>query len=560
MSTSLRDLVARISFEADTKVLDRVEHRLEGIQSRLEILAAGEILRGIYELAEKFSSFGESLDTAAISAGITVEAFQELSFAASQNAVSQEELSGALGKLARNLSEARDGSKSALDAFAAVGITEDQVAGFANASDAMEALADQVATIDDPIKRTAATMALLGRGSVKMAKFLRQGGAGIRSLKAEAKSMGVVVSARQVEDLAELEDAMSALGLVFKVAGATLASYFAPSIIWLTKAITKFYAANKKAIGVQFEKWAYDITFALGYAYGWFEKITQSVLDLAAAHPDLVRRVGEFILGLAGVSLGISTVMFALSPFRAGLQLVGALLSGLASTAKVPWGIIFQGALLARGAIAKLTMQLGLLIVGTFPALGEAIFAVGAAIGATPVGWLLAGLAALAVAAHDIWVLFHGGDFWKDTWLGQALTALKGLSVGLMKKLGFDPAELDNLKPSGDLKATDAPLPMMMGYSGDAMAPLVDRMRLGIDGAQRANTPPMDMSKFSPATQDLINSGGNQSNTFNANITVNAPPGTDAKQVASLTKNAIQEQFDTMMRNTQRALQSPVRG
>jgi hypothetical protein len=557
---NLRDLTARIFFEADLKPLEHIEHKLESINSRLEILAAGEILRGIFELAERFSTVGENIETAAISAGLSIEAFQKLAFAAGQNAVSQEELSGALAKLARNLSEARDGSKSAIDAFAAVGISPEQVAGFHDAGEAMAALSDRIAQIDDPIKRAAATMSLLGRGSTKMIKFLSHGSAEMRELSGEAEAMGTVLSTEQVENLAHLEDAMSALGLVFKTAGAALAANFAPAIIWLTQAIGKFYAANRKAISVNMEKWAYDITYALGYAYGWFEKITQIVLDFAAAHPTLVRRVGEFALALGAVSIALSVAMFALGPFTKGLELLHGLLGLVGKTGGISFGMVAQVANVARVAVGRLVAGLGLLIVQTFPALGEALFALGVAIEATPIGWVITGLAALTVAAQALWQVFHGKDFWSETWLGQALTALKGLGSGLMKKLGFDPAELENIKPQAMLKVDESSLPVFGGYSGDAMLGGVERIRRGFDGAQRVAATPPDLGKLSPATQELINTGGKQANTFNANVTVNAPAGTDPKQVATLTKAAIQEQFATMMRDTHRALQTPVRG
>ena len=560
MSFSLRELTAKIFFEADTKGLEHIEHKLESINSRLEILAAGEILRGIFELAERFSTVGENIETAAISAGLGIEAFQKLAFAAGQNAVSQEELSGALAKLARNLSEARDGSKSAIDAFAAVGISPEQVAGFHDAGEAMAALSDRIAQIDDPIKRAAATMSLLGRGSTKMIKFLSHGSAEMKELSGQADAMGTVLSTEQVENLAKLEDAMSALGLVFKTAGAALAANFAPAIIWLTSAIGKFYAANRKAISVQMEKWAYDITYALGYAYGWFEKITQIVLDFAAAHPTLVRRTGEFALALGAVSIALSVAMFALTPFARGLELLQGLLSIVGKTGGISFSVVIKAVLLARAAVAKLAMSLGLLVVKTFPALGEAIFAVGAAIEATPIGWLITGIAAITLAAQALWQVFHGKDFWSETWLGQALTALKGLGSGLMKKLGFDPAELENINPQATLKVDEGSLPVFAGYSGDAMLGGAERIRRGFEGAQRVATPPIEVGKLSPASQELINTGGNQANTFNANITVNAPPGADAKQVATLTKAALQEQFATMMRDTHRSLQTPVRG
>lgn len=558
---NLRELVAKISFQTDTHALDRVEHHLEGIQGKLEILAAGEILRGIFELAEKFSTFGEDLETAAISAGMTVEAFQKLAFAAGQNAVSQEELSGSLAKLARNLSEARDGSKGALEAFANVGIGPEQVAGFRNAGDAMAALSDKIAQIDDPIKRTAAIMALLGRGSANMAKFLSHGSKEMQELSGQAEAMGTVLSTDQVENLAKLEDSMSALGLVFKTLGASIAANFAPSIIWLTQAISKFYAANRKAISVNMEKWAYDITYALGYAYGWFEKITQIVFDFADAHPTLVRRVGEFALALGGVSLAISTAMFVLGPFRHGLELLKGIMELTGKAGGLSFGAIATAIRFAATLTGNLIARLGLLIVETFPALGEALFAIGTALSANPLTLYAGAVLGIVLAVQALWKVFHGGDFWKDTWLGQALSALKNMSAGLLSKFGITTADIDKgVQEDTEKGIGGGLLPNDFNKVHDGVMQLQEPVRVGLGGMARMNAPPLDMSKLSPAHQEMVNSGGNQTNTFNANVTVNAPAGVDAKQVATLTKSAMQEQFELMMRDTQRNLQSPVRG
>ena len=78
----VKTLVAKIGIEADHKPLQHLEHQLESVKSRLEFLGAAEVVKGLFELAERFSGMGEKIETAAVSAGITAEAFQKLSYAA----------------------------------------------------------------------------------------------------------------------------------------------------------------------------------------------------------------------------------------------------------------------------------------------------------------------------------------------------------------------------------------------------------------------------------------------------------------------------------------------
>ncbi|RYF51813.1 MAG: hypothetical protein EOO38_02195, partial [Cytophagaceae bacterium] len=276
--TTLRELTTVINFETSTEGLEKVNGALESINHKLEFLAATEFVKGIYELSEKYGHLGEEIESAAAQAGLSTEAFQKLAYAGTQNAVSQGEMSGSLARLSRQIGAARDGSKEAIAAFAKVGIPEDQVMSFHDASEALQAVADHMKGIQDPIKRTQLMMALMGRGSVKMAKMMAQGGQGIRDKMMEAARVGAVVTDKNVENLAELEDTMSTLGEISKKTVGNLVGAFAPAITMAAKSLINFWAAHRKVLLQNFQKWSYQAGYALGYVVGLIEDLGGAVL------------------------------------------------------------------------------------------------------------------------------------------------------------------------------------------------------------------------------------------------------------------------------------------
>src|ERR1700728_2605325 len=167
-------LLTKLGFKADLHPLAAVNEHLEGIQRRLEFLAAAEMVKGIYELTERFSHFAEQLGSSAMSAGLTTDALQKLQFAGELNAVSSEDMTGSLAHLSRQLQAARDGSKEATGAFAKAGITPAQIKGFRTSSDALLTLSDRFQNIQDPIKKQAILMQLAGRSSYRLVGLMNK--------------------------------------------------------------------------------------------------------------------------------------------------------------------------------------------------------------------------------------------------------------------------------------------------------------------------------------------------------------------------------------------------
>ncbi|RYF52439.1 MAG: hypothetical protein EOO38_00070 [Cytophagaceae bacterium] len=556
MSEFLRDVSARIGLEIDAGGLDHFNHRLEGMHRSLEVIAGAEILKGLFEIAERFSGMGEQIETAAASAGITTEVFQELSFAAAQAGVGQEKLGMSLNQLSRQLEAAREGSDGAIETFAKIGISPEQLASFSNSEDALKGVADRVAAIEDPIKRTQTAMKLFGRGGAQMVRFLAQGSAGISEEMENAGKMGAVVSANQIEQLAKLEDALSAFGAVMKAAFATVAVYVAPIIKMVVKDLEDFWQANRALINTNLKKWFGDLAYYIGFIVGFVQ--------------GLVKDFNSFIATFPRLSAGIATVIKDLILFSAGWTIGGRVLglfkdafsamSAVVTAGKLAFdltsltaGGFFKVLSWGKGFVSDLALALSGLISTTLPGLSAVLGRLGLALAATPVGVLAAGIAALIVAGHDLWKLWQGGDFWKDTWLGQGITAIMSAAKVVGKWLGLtndkatvteitDPAEITKMR----LAAMNQPL------TADAQASLTDLA--GSMRPVRGSVPDLVAPSLANGNMAVASAGAvTMQNTFN--ITV--PPGAEAQQIAGLIKDEFDKAHSKMLQQTQDSLMKP---
>lgn len=527
---SLRDLTAVIHLQANTEGLEKINESLEHVNNKLEFLAASEFVHWIGELAEKYSHFGESTEAAAAAAGITSEKFQALAFAASQNAVSQGEMQGALSRLSRTLGAARDGSKQAVESFGKLGITPEQVKGFHDSSEALMAIADKVKGIQDPIKRTQILMQVLGKGSANMAKLMAAGSVGIKEKMQEAVDLGAVVSDEDVEQLANLEDSMSAFEQILKATAASLAAAFAPSIRAAVKAMSQFWAVNRKVIEVNFKKWAWDIGFAMGYTYGVVTDVIGIFTRFIAKHETLVEVVGTVILAYMAMSLAVTKSHAMNTGLIESIKNFPEVCEATKAVAGAPWAIFTKGGLAARWVLVRVIGMLGSLVGLLAPGLGGWIASLAAWVGGLSGGVIGVGLAAIVVIGHDLYEYFVNGAKLEDLWLYKLFVFLKNTSKGVLKKLGV---EFNDPKLPDNATVDAEGVPHLLRNAAEH----AEAVRTGAAAMQA----PMAARTTNENTQ-------NNTISIEAPITLQLPEGADPQAVAAASRAGVQDHMDYVLR------------
>ena len=402
---TFRELLTKISFHVEHEPLEKVEHQLEGIHKKLEFLAAAEVIKGVYELTEKFTKFAEEIHNAATTAGITVEAFQKLAFAASKSGVSQDEMGMAMARLSRNVYNARNGSKEAQEVFMRAGFTQGQISSFKTGSDAMLALADRMKNSTDAMKNSAVAQELLGRGGFKMVAFLKQGSGAIKGMGEEAERLGIILSEGQVKSLVEVEHSLITLFGVFKGIGAYIASLFGPSITFLIDRFLKFIEVNKELLQQNIKDWVWKITYAMGFVYGIIETVVMALVNWIKTHQSLATSIGALVAVFTILTGALLAAKFAWGLLSGGVSLWLNLFKGIPALIDKVNYLFGENSVITKIAAGaqwawNVAMNAGQVALGILnfevAALGAPIYLISAAIGL------------LVVAIHDIWETAHG--------------------------------------------------------------------------------------------------------------------------------------------------------
>jgi hypothetical protein len=361
VADGLRDLLVSIGFDVEDKPLEGLNEKLEGIHKSVAFIElaekinlaveafklVGEAAHKVYEFIEGYAEFGEQLESAAIKAGLTTDALQKLQYAAAANGVSTDQLSTGLAFLSRSLYSAREGSEQSLKAFKAIGISREQTLGFANAGDAMLAVADRIKAINDPAKQNAVLMRLLGRGGFQMGKFMKQGADGIRELMGEAKDMGAVLGEDKVQALAKLKAQMTGIGMQFKVMGANIAAVLVPAVAEVLKWFSQLGKSFSALASTSWDEFTDGVAYAVGFAIGVFKGFGILLSRFYAQHKEFFDGFGSvFMLAVDEIRRAIQALFIvggvALGGFIRGLGIIMDILTAVGDVAVTVFGWIID--------------------------------------------------------------------------------------------------------------------------------------------------------------------------------------------------------------------------
>lgn len=180
--------------------------------------------------------------------GVTVEQYQVLERLAMANGTSMEAFSTGLQKLNKNLGDAQRGSKEAIAAFAAFGITPQQIASYRQGGDAIRAVMEGTKKLGDSSLQTSALTRLMGKSAADLIPTLEQGAAGYDAVTAAAMKSGLITQ-EQADKADAANDAIDLLAktLETKLAIALLDNL--PAINSVIDGLSNLIDMAAKAIG-----------------------------------------------------------------------------------------------------------------------------------------------------------------------------------------------------------------------------------------------------------------------------------------------------------------------
>ena len=255
-------------------------------------VAAG---RNLVQLEGEVERLGQLADRV----GVSFSFIQVLEAAALQTGTSVEQLGGGFTKFLRAVNEARDGTKSAVEAFKNLRISTDEVRD-GNPETLFQQAAQALAQMPDPAERTATAMALFGKSGAELLPVINQLGTAASDLE----RLGGALTDQQRADIDAFGGAMDRVGVAsqglyrqitanFAGIGTAIASNTAESIGWLNRFLKSLDDTASSKTWLGFQKSAERLKFDEEIIASR-ERLRKATEDLAKVQVPQIVSDGEF--------------------------------------------------------------------------------------------------------------------------------------------------------------------------------------------------------------------------------------------------------------------------
>ena len=310
------------------------------------------------------SEIGDQISNSAKAAGVSTGYYQEMAFAITQvSDATQDDLDKALVKLTKTLGEAGQGSKSAIKAFEAIGISQDQIAsGSVTTQQAFDTLIAKLNDTTDPALAAAIASGVLGKAGARMGAQLAGAGDEVKGLRDKARDLGVVMSDDAVQAAENFGDKWQQVTTQFDALKMKIANVLLPVLV--NDLIPAIQDKVIPALGMIVEK--------IGDVIGWFQGLPAPVQEAAGAIALAFAAGGPVLVAIGAVSMAMGALVAATGPI--GLMIAAA---AILAAAWIKWGDDFKVAV--GGAIDYVSGKIDA-IVALFQTVIDKAKAVGTAI------------------------------------------------------------------------------------------------------------------------------------------------------------------------------------
>lgn len=171
----------------------------------------------------------DSTTKMARSLGFATEQLIGLQHAAGIAGVEQKELSTALRRLQKNVSDATLGLSTAIRAFDSLHLSAQNLIGL-TPHKAFLLVADALSKMTNPMERTRVALDLFGRSGVKLIEMMKGGAAGLEAMQREAEALGLTFTDLEGRRIEAANDAILRMKQAFTALVRTLTIDFAPKL------------------------------------------------------------------------------------------------------------------------------------------------------------------------------------------------------------------------------------------------------------------------------------------------------------------------------------------
>lgn len=242
---SIRSSVEK-GLKAAEKQLKSFGSAISSVGIKLAAVGAAGVTAA-FGLVKSFSNVGDQFDKASKRTGITVEALSELAFAAEDSGASLETMEAGIRKMQQQLTDAAGGSKSAVKAFEALGLSVADLQGLSPDQQFL-AVAEAVSRIEDPTTKAAVAMDVLGKSGTQLLPMFENGAEGIEVMRKRARDLNLVMSGEAASAAALFGDTLSALLQTLGAVARTIATALMPVLTPMIEAAAQWVATASRWI------------------------------------------------------------------------------------------------------------------------------------------------------------------------------------------------------------------------------------------------------------------------------------------------------------------------
>lgn len=374
-SRVIRELLVSVGVEVDNSGFVQFDDGIGRIKDGLGTLigmagaAAGALaaVAGALGLqADATAREAVELDNLAQAIGTTSQELSGLTSGAREFGADFNDIADLFTTLADRAEDAKGGMQSFVDDFALAGIAVDDLKG-KDPSGLVHLFADSIAGVEDPTKRAAAAVRILGDDAGrKLLPMLMKGSAGLKAYTAEAIANGAAIDSEAVAASKRYVEVSRQVGVAVKGIRNQIGAALIPVMIDLAEVTLKAVKSFRDMVAINAEDWGKRV-----------QRAFRTVRDAVKRNSTLV--VGFIVaittaLGALTVAAGVATAALAVVGIVGGIASV--LSSVAAGLALLGGGSVAIGVLAVLGGILTLFAYL----VPPALALAAAVLAVGLAI------------------------------------------------------------------------------------------------------------------------------------------------------------------------------------
>lgn len=234
---ALREILAHFGYEIDHAELSKgeagINHMVESIRTLGRHIGEAFAAYEIKEFVQRTIEGALELKHAAVIAGTSAQALQELRYAAEVSEVPVEALSMGLMRLQRAMFASGNGAMGAGSAFKALGLDQKDLKTM-DSTQAFVQVAQAISEVKNPAEQTALAMKVFGRGGAQLLPLLKKGSEGIAELRGEVVKLGGGFSQEYIEKAEKTHEASVKLQMTWRSLSVLLTDRLVPALTYIT--------------------------------------------------------------------------------------------------------------------------------------------------------------------------------------------------------------------------------------------------------------------------------------------------------------------------------------